>query len=160
MTAVDWPAAHVPQGADLHVVNDGHSSAPPELVWAWLVRPDRWSEHYANARIVRHRSGAWPELRVGSTFTWVTFGAPVSTVVSECEPYSRLTWTGSGLGSVGCHGWVLAPDDQGGTLIHTAETQRGRAIRILRPVLKPAMRSLNQRWIEGLARAAESGRLP
>jgi hypothetical protein len=43
MSTVHWPAGHEPAGAAIHEVNSGRSVATPELVWAWLVRPDLWS---------------------------------------------------------------------------------------------------------------------
>ena len=155
VTAVRWPPGHEPAGADVHAVNVTESSAPPEAVWAWLVRPDRWNAFYGNALRIRHISGPWPELDMGTTFRWITFGAPVTTEVTECEPHARLAWTGHGLGAVGHHAWVLDPTPSGGTRITTEETQRGLAVKLLGPVLRPAMRWQHQRWVEGAARIAE-----
>jgi hypothetical protein len=77
MSTVHWPAGHEPAGAAIHEVNSGRSVATPELVWAWLVRPDLWHTYYANVRDVRHLAGPWPEIGLGSHFSWVTFRAPV-----------------------------------------------------------------------------------
>jgi uncharacterized protein YndB with AHSA1/START domain len=160
MSTVLWPAAHTPAGAAIHVVNSGTSTAPPEAVWAWLTRPDRWGEYYNNARRVRHVSGPWPAVGLGSVFTWLTFGAKVTTQITELEPYERLAWTGRGLGSRGHHAWVLTPRADGGTDILTEETQRGTVSTLFRPMLRPNMRTMHQRWVDNLAREAESGRLP
>ena len=103
MNTVHWPAGHGPAGAAVHEVNNGRSVAPPELVWAWLVRRDLWHSYYANARDVRHIAGPWPKIGLGSQFSWVTFRAPVTTEVTEFEPYERLAWTGSGRGARGHH---------------------------------------------------------
>jgi hypothetical protein len=84
----------------------------------------------------------------------------VTTEITEFEPPHRLAWTGSGLGAVGHHGWVLTPSSSGVSEIHTEETQRGRAVSLLAPALRPAMRHFHQRWAEGAARIAESGRRP
>lgn len=157
--AVRWPAGHDPAGAAVHEVNRCSSSADAEAVWAWLVRPDRWRDFYSNAMRVRHGTGPWPEVGLGTRFSWVTFGAPVTTEVTEFEPPFRLAWTGTGLGSVGHHAWVLTPVATG-CEIHTEETQHGRAVGLLAPVLRPAMRHFHQRWVEGAARIAESGRRP
>jgi hypothetical protein len=121
MSTVHWPAGHEPAGAAIHEVNSGRSVATPELVWAWLVRPDLWHTYYANVRDVRHIAGPWPEIGLGSRFSWVTFRAPVITEVTEFEPHERLAWTGSGRGSRGHHAWILLPEE-GGTFIHTEET--------------------------------------
>lgn len=160
MTQVQWPAGHEPAGAKIYVVNYGNSAAPPEAVWQWLIRPDRWPDYYRNARRVRSKNGPWPEIAIGSTFTWVTFNAPVTTTVTEFLPFTRLAWTGSGMGSVGHHAWVLEKTLEGGTRIVTEETQRGRAVALFRPVLKPRMQSMHQLWVENLAKIAESTHRP
>ncbi|WP_344596267.1 fumarylacetoacetate hydrolase family protein [Streptomyces violaceusniger] len=160
MSTVLWPGGHAPDGAALHVVNTATSTAPPEAVWAWLTRPDRWSEYYNNVRRVRHVSGPWPIIALGSTFTWWTFNTRVTTEVTEVEPYERLAWTGHGLGSRGHHAWILTARADGGTGIHTEETQRGAASRLFRPVLVPNMRREHQRWVDELGRRAETGRRP
>lgn len=159
-TAVHWPRAHEPAGAAIHITNRGCTTASPEQVWAWLIRPDRWNAYYANARRVRHLAGPWPEVATGSRFSWITFGAPVTTEITEMEPYERLAWTGSGLGSRGHHAWLLTARLDGRTDIHTEETQRGTVSSLLSPALAPAMRVMHQRWVDHLARIAESGRRP
>ncbi|QNR39528.2 SRPBCC domain-containing protein [Mycobacterium avium] len=160
MSTVQWPAGHEPAGAAIHETNLGASRAAPEAVWAWLVRPDRWHDYYSNAKRMRTRGGPWPGVELGSRFSWVTFGAPVTTEITEYEPQERLAWTGSGLGSRGHHAWVLTARSDGGTDIRTEETQRGAASKLLSPVLAPAMRRMHQRWVDNLARIAESGRRP
>jgi uncharacterized protein YndB with AHSA1/START domain len=157
MTVVRWPAEFQPADANLYAVNEGASTAPPEAIWRWLVRPDRWGEYYSNARRVRFKDGPWPEIENGSTFTWVTFNAPVTTTVTEFVPFERLAWSGSGMGSVGHHAWVLEADRRGGTRIVTEEVQRGKAIALLRPILRPRMQKSHQEWVDNLAAIAESG---
>lgn len=134
--------------------NRARSGGPPAAVFALLIRPEEWHRFYGNAWRIRPSAGAWPDLRLGTRFTWVTFGAPVDTVVTEFTPPHRLAWSGTGLGARGHHAWILQPADQGGTLIHTRETQRGRAPRLLRPTLVPAMRRMHQRWVDGLGHEA------
>ena len=157
---VRWPAGQEPEGADVHVVNSASSAAGAAEVWAWITRPDLWGRYYANARLIRPQSGSWPQLQTGSRFRWMTFGAIVTTTVTEHEPFERLAWTGGGLGSVGHHAWVIEELGPGDTLITTEETQRGAAVRLLRPVLEPTMAHMHQRWVDGLARVAESGPPP
>ena len=156
---VNWPVGHEPLGADVYARNTTDAAAPVEAVWSWLVQPDRWNAFYRNALRVRHVAGPWPRLALGSEFSWITFGAPVTTTVTECDPPHRLGWTGRGLGATGHHGWLLEPAATGCRIL-TEETQRGIAVRLLRPVLAPAMRTMHQRWVEGAAHIAESGRRP
>ena len=98
--------------------------------------------------------------RSGRTFTWLTFGAPCTSTVTEFEPFERFAFTGGGMGAVGHHAWVLTDDGEGGTIIHTEETQRGKVIALLGPVLQSWMRSQHQKWVDNLARTAETGRRP
>jgi uncharacterized protein YndB with AHSA1/START domain len=157
MNEVHWPAGHEPKGAAIHEVNVGRSTASPDAVWAWLVDPQRWSTYYSNARDMRHLAGGWPELGLGTRFSWVTFGARVTTEVTEFVPSARLAWTGEGMGSRGHHAWVLSPNSDGGTDIRTEETQRGALLTVLRPVHAPRMRRLHQQWVDNLARIAATG---
>jgi uncharacterized protein YndB with AHSA1/START domain len=158
-TRVRWPDAHVPEGASIYVANHTRTTADPELVWAWLVRPEQWHRFYGNAKRIRHRSGPWPELGLGSRFSWVTFGAPVTTEITEFEPYQRLAWTGAGLGATAHHAWLLDATGPEWEIV-TEETQRGLLPRLVRPGMRPAMLRQHQRWIEQLARLADSGRRP
>jgi uncharacterized protein YndB with AHSA1/START domain len=154
VSEVRWPVGHEPEGAAIHEVNLGQSSAPPEAVWAWLVSPERWSTYYSNAHDMRPLAGSWPELDLGTRFSWVTFGTRVTTEVTEFEPFARLAWTGSGRGARGHHAWMLTPRTDGGTDIRTEETQRGALLKVVRAVHAPRMRRLHQQWVDNLARIA------
>jgi Polyketide cyclase / dehydrase and lipid transport len=157
--AIRWPPGHEPDGAVLHAVNDGRSSASPEAVWAWLIRPDLWSSYYSNARFMRHLDGPWPRVAPGSRFRWLTFGVLVTSEIVEFEPPARLAWSADELGARGHHAWALAADGEG-CRIHTEETQRGWAVRLARPAMQPLMTRFHQRWVDGLAGAAAEGAPP
>lgn len=157
---MNWPAGGEPAAAAIDEVNTGRSSARPEAVWAWLVRPDRWNLYYDNVRGVRHLSGPWPEIAMGSRFSWTTFRTRITTEVTEYQALERLAWSASRLGSHAHHAWVLTATDDGGTLIYTREVHHGAVSSLLRPMLAPRMREMHQRWVDGLARIAESGRRP
>jgi uncharacterized protein YndB with AHSA1/START domain len=154
MNDIRWPIGHEPEGAAIHEVNIGRSAASPEAVWARLVDPTGWHDYYSNAQDVRHLEGSWPQIELGSSFSWVTFGARVTTEVTEYEPFERLAWTGKGRGARGHHAWLLTPRDDGGTDIRTEETQRGAMLVALRPVHAPRVRRMHQLWVDNLAAAA------
>jgi hypothetical protein len=160
MSTVAWPQGHEPQGAAIHEVNTGHSTASVQDVWAWLVKPTRWQSYYSNARHVRHLGGSWPDIELGTRFSWVTFGARVTTEVTEFEPFERLAWTGTGLGSRGHHAWILSSEADGGTLIHTEETQRGSLVKVLRPIHAPRMHRAHQMWVDNLSHIAATVEVP
>lgn len=158
-TKARWPDAHAPEGAAIYAANHTRTTADPELVWAWLIRPDQWHRFYGNAKLIRHRSGPWPQLGLGSCFSWITFGALVTTEVTEFEPLRRLAWAGRGLGATAYHVWLLDGDGPEWEIV-TEETERGFLPTLARPWLRPAMLRQHQRWIEQLARLAESGERP
>jgi polyketide cyclase/dehydrase/lipid transport protein len=158
-TVLRWPEEHRPEVSAYLAVNELQMAAEPENVWAWLCRPDLWPSFYSNARFVKHLEGPWPEVRPGSRWRWFTFGAFITSEVVEYDPRERLAWSAKSMAGSGHHGWVLRRD-QGGTFVHTEETQKGLGIQIIKPVLRPMQVRLHQRWLEGLARVAAEGAPP
>ena len=155
-TVISWPTDHRPEVSAFHAVNELQMPAEPEMVWAWLVRPDLWPGYYSNARLIKHLDGAWPEIELGSRWRWLSFGALVTSEVVEHDPGRRLAWSARELGGSGYHGWVLRPQG-GGTFVRTEETQKGLGIRLVKPALRPLMVRFHQRWLEGLSRVASQG---
>jgi hypothetical protein len=158
-TAISWPDEHTPERSAFHAVNELQMQAEPDVVWAWLSRPDLWPTYYSNARFIKHLGGPWPELELGSRFRWFSFGAFVTSEVVELEPSKRISWDAKVLGGRGYHGWVLRPQD-GGTFVRTEETQKGPGIQLVKSALRPLMVRLHQRWLEGLSRVAAEGPPP
>jgi uncharacterized protein YndB with AHSA1/START domain len=153
---IRWPSEHRPEVSRFLAVNELQMEAAPDDVFAWLCRPDLWPRFYGNARLVKHLEGPWPRVKLGSRFRWLTFGALITSEVVEYDPPERLAWSAKGLGSRGHHVWLLRPQE-GGTFVHTEETQRGWGIAIMRPALRPLMLRQHQRWLEGLAEVAAQG---
>jgi hypothetical protein len=158
-TVISWPDDHTPERSAFHAVNELQMPAQPEVVWAWISRPDLWSTYYSNAKFIKHLGGPWPKLELGSRFRWWSFGAFVTSEVVEYEPTARIAWDAKVLGGRGYHGWLLRPQD-GGTFVRTEETQKGPGIRVAKPALRPMMVRLHQRWLEGLSRVAAGGPPP
>ena len=158
-SVINWPAGHSQEESAFHAVNALQVPAEPEAVWAWLCRPDLWPTYYSNAKLIKHLGGPWPEIRLGSRFRWFSFGAFITSEVVEYEPGQRISWDAKELGGRGFHSWVLKRAD-GGTFVRTEETQKGPGIQVVKPVLRPMMVRLHQRWLEGLARVAAEGPPP
>jgi hypothetical protein len=158
-TVINWPDGHRPEESVFHAVNELQVLAEPEVVWAWICRPDLWGTYYSNAKFIKHLGGAWPKLEMGSRFRWFSFGAFVTSEVVEYEPGRRISWDAKVLGGRGYHGWVLKRQ-AGGTFVRTEETQKGWGIQLAKPLLRPAMVRLHQRWLEGLSRVAAEGPPP
>jgi uncharacterized protein YndB with AHSA1/START domain len=158
-TVISWPGEHTPDASAFHAVNELQIPAEPEVVWAWLCRPDLWPSFYSNARLIKHLGGPWPEIELGSRWRWLSFGAFVTSELVEYRPVERLAWSATELGGSGHHGWVLRRSD-GGTFVRTEETQKGLGIRLVKPALRPLMVRFHQRWLDGLSRVASEGPPP
>jgi len=157
-TAIRWPDEHTPANSAFVAVNELQMPARPDIIFAWLRRPDLWPSYYSNARFVKHLEGPWPEVELGSRFRWFTFGVLVVSEITEFVPGERLAWSAKELGASGHHGWVLRSQDAG-TFVRTEETQKG-LVRLVAPVMRPMMVRFHQRWLEGLSRVASQGLPP
>jgi uncharacterized protein YndB with AHSA1/START domain len=158
-TEISWPDQHTPEVSAFQAVNELQIPAEREVVWAWLCRPDLWPSYYANARLVKRLDGPWPKIQLGSRWRWLTFGVFVTSELVEYQPAERLAWSAKELGASGHHAWVLRRKD-GGTFVHTEETQKGIGVSLIKPVMRPLMVRFHQRWLEGLSRVASEGPPP
>ena len=97
-TVIEWPDGHRPEESAFHAVNELQIQAEPEVIWAWICRPDLWPSYYSNAKFIKHLGGPWPKLELGSRFRWFSFGAFVTSEVVEYEPGAadRLGRQGAG----------------------------------------------------------------
>jgi len=157
--ALGWPAGLHPDEAPVYTRNALDISAPPGIVWTWLVRAARWPEWYGNCKNLKFVSEPGPDLKPGTVFEWTTFGVRVRTRVEEFEPPSRLAWLGTGPGARGYHGWLIERTGEGCRVV-TEETQRGIVPSLGRWFLQRALLRQHQIWLEGLARLARSGPPP
>lgn len=156
-TEIRWPEDLRPEVATFHVVNELQIDSPREHVWEWLRRPELWPSYYGNSGFVKHLEGPWPQAELGTRFRWLTFGVFVGSEIVECDPLDgRLAWSAKEVGAKGHHAWILS-DRDGGTFVHTEETQRGWGVAAVSPVASRLMRRYHQRWLEGLARVSRSG---
>jgi hypothetical protein len=158
-TAISWPDEHTPEASVFWAVNELQIPAEPDVVWAWLCRPDLWPRYYSNARLIRHLEGPWPEVELGSRWRWLTFGALVTSEITEHARGERLAWSAKTLAGSGHHGWVLR-GESAGTFVRTEETQKGLGMRLIGSALKPMMVRMHQRWLEGLSKVAAEGPPP
>lgn len=120
------------------------------------MRAPRWHELYENCRRLKFLDGGGPDLKMGSRFSWWTFGLRVVTTIDRFEPNTLLAWSGSGLGTRAHHVWTIERVENK-TRFYTAEAQRGRASRLLAPILRRGIVRAHERWLEGFARAAALG---
>lgn len=155
--AIDWPAGLEPENHALLAENTVLCDIEPDRIWAWLVRPLTWPDHYAGASSVRFvRGSAGPLLARGTSISWRTMGLRVTATIDRFEENAYLGWSGSGFGTRAHHVWTLERDGSK-TRFYTAEAQRGPGSKLLAPILKKQIEKAHQSWLEGLVRAATNG---
>ncbi|MER9670019.1 SRPBCC domain-containing protein [Mesorhizobium sp. M0185] len=156
---VTWPERYDPKTSAIYALNDIDVKAPPDAVWKLLVEAENWSSYFPAEDQVKILTGE-PELALGTRYSRVTVGFPMSLVVTECEPLRRLAWAttvdGDETGSSAYHGWVITPTDHGCHVL-TEETQQGPFFLDELGRKHPgALYRYHQDWVESLAHAAEA----
>lgn len=156
---VIWPERYDPKTSAIYALNDIDVKAPPEVVWKLLVDAENWSSHFPAEDQVRILTGE-PELALGTRYSRVTVGFPMSLIVTECVTGRRLAWSTTvdddETGSSAYHGWVITPTADGCHLL-TEETQQGPwFLDVIGRKHPGALYRYHQEWVESLARAAEA----
>lgn len=156
---VIWPERFDPKISAIYALNDIDVKASPEVVWRLLVEAETWSRYFPpedQVKIITEGS----ELVLGTRYSRVTVGFPMSLVVTECIPGRRLAWAttvdGDDTGSTAYHGWVITPTGEGCHVL-TEETQQGPWFLDMLGRQHPGgLYRYHQDWVERLAHAAES----
>jgi len=154
---IEWPEKYRPEKTAVHVHNELEMPAPPEAVWAWLVRADLWPTWYSNSKDVKIEGGR--ELQAGSVFHWKTFGVSLDSRVEEFVQNERLAWSARAMGINAYHAWLIERSPSGCHVI-TEENQNGWVAR-LNASLRPDQTSrYHQFWLEMLREKAKGGPPP
>ena len=153
---IKWPERYHPSRAPIHVVNELTIPASCDQVWAWLIRAPLWPSWYPNSSDVRLHDRPLTELRLGTMFTWRTFGVKLRSTVQEFIPNERLAWNARGLGVDAYHAWLLLPRPSG-THVITEETQYGALARMAKVFMPGRMHRVHQVWLEQLSARAQGG---
>ncbi len=156
---IKWPERFHPNRAPVHVVNELLIPAPCEQVWAWLIRAPLWPTWYPNSSDVGLVDSPQSELRLGTMFTWRTFGVRLKSTVQEFVPNERLAWDARGMGVDAYHAWLLLPRPSG-THVVTEETQYGTMARLQKLFMPGRMRRAHDLWLEKLSAKAQGGPPP
>jgi hypothetical protein len=130
------------------------------VIWAWLLRAERWPTWYDNSSDVHFLSHPGPDLQCQSSFQWKTFGLQVTCKVLEFEVPYRLAWEAHRNGVAAWHAWLLTPLEDGSTHVLTEEVQRGWLSRLGKVFTPGRMQAQHQLWLEGLSRQAQTGMPP
>ena len=159
LAQINWPSHFAPQNCPVHVRNELAMNAPPEQVWAWLVRATLWPTWYVNAANVRLLQGNGANLALGTKFRWRTFGVTITSTVLEFVPHERIAWDARAIGLEVYHAWLLQRTPQGCHVL-TEETQHGALARLGNAVMPHRMYKYHQIWLESLARQSAAGLPP
>jgi hypothetical protein len=154
---IHWPSGFSPSEATLFAHNEVFIKASCTTVWRHLVDAQNWPNWYPNAqdvKIANNRSGA---LQQDSIFEWSTFSLPITSIVHEFVPNSRLAWFGKskGLDAVFYHTWYLVPTPDGCQMI-TEEVVQGPGAVAFRDKDPSALHRGHEVWLNGLKQASES----
>jgi hypothetical protein len=151
--AEKWPSGLTPDNAPVYTHNELRTTLSPDILWPVLIAATEWPSWYPHAANVRLSDGG-STLRPGSTFTWKTAGANVTSEVVEFEPGRSLAWTARGAVSHGVHRFDFTPSDDGGCLISTEEVEAGFGPRLIAGRLKKDLTRFHQVWLEALVERA------
>ena len=151
---IRWPDRYAPGRVVAEVSNEIAIAAPPEAVWACLIRAADWPGWYPNSQAVKIDGGG-PDLFPGAQFSWRTFGVNVRSTVQEFEPFERIAWTGAGTLLDIYHAWLIEPR-AGGCWVLTEENQNGLAARAQAMFMPTRMYEGHALWLQNLKARAEA----
>lgn len=152
---MQWPRGMEPEHSKVYARNEIKINADQTRIWKALCRAGLWPTWYANCGWLKFENGRGPDLELGTTFTWKTFGARVRSTVRVFEPAHALEWDAKAIGLRAYHGWQLEPAVDGVWVI-TEETQNGPLPTLLRWYLRPTLHRGHQQWVESLRRIAST----
>lgn len=151
MEGIKWPEGLGTENCRILSHNQIWTPLSPQILWDKLVRAPLWPGWYPNSREVKIQDGS-SELKMGSEFTWKTFGLKVRSKVLIYEPFENLGWDAQEIfGWRGFHGWRFIPKDSG-TLVITQEVQKGVGDFLLAPLVKKTLEKGHQVWLEQLVK--------
>lgn len=155
---IHWPEKYSPERTSVHAHNELDMPVDPGLIWPWLVRADLWPTWYSNSKDVAIEGGEH-ELKLGTRFTWKTFGASLGSRVEEFLPDERLAWSARGTGIDVYHAWLIERTPSGCHVV-TEENQNGFLARLSNSLRPGNMERYHQVWLENLLVKAKSGPPP
>jgi len=152
---IRWPEKNDPKNTSVHVRNEIDTKAPPENIWAWLVRASLWPSWYPNSSNVSIEGGA-KDLAMGTKFKWRTFRVNLDSEVKEFVPLERLAWTAKATGIDAYHAWLIERTPTGAHVV-TEETQDGFVAKLNAKLRPNDIHAGHQAWLEALSEKATGG---
>lgn len=156
LISTPWPAGFPAEQPGIVGFAVREVAAPADAVFQWLLRPELHTEYYGALRGVRHVSGPWQPIGVGtrlSFFLGAIFVPPVKVVQADPELLS-MAWAGGGPGLKACHAFTVKAIDDSRSLLRSEEKWVGPVARATGALTKGTLQKVQTEWVEAVARAA------
>jgi hypothetical protein len=92
----------------------------------------------------------------GASFSWSSFGFPVTSTVYDVTDYTRVLWGGTAGGITGIHEWIFEGTPEGVHVV-TNESFSGAAVDADRENMQQLLDASLVAWLDHLKRTAEAG---
>ena len=130
--------------------------APAEQVWQVLSQINEWTAWQPDLAYA-HLHNQEP-VQNGTRFDWSASGyLPIHSTLHTVEPGVAFGWSASAFGSFAVHNWRFS-SQEGYTEVTSEETMEGWLVRLLQPIMQPALNQANARWLDYLKQAAEQAK--
>ncbi|RZK22385.1 MAG: polyketide cyclase/dehydrase [Hymenobacter sp.] len=145
------PTSQLNPAAPVHSKHTLRIEAPAERVWQVLSQINAWPTWQPDIAYA-HLPGP---AQNGARFEWSASGyLPIHSTLHTVEPGVSFGWSATAFGSFAVHNWQFS-SQEGYTEVTAEETMEGWLVRLLRPIMQPALDQGNARWLARLKQAAE-----
>lgn len=145
------PTSQLNPDAPVRTRHTARIEAPAERIWQVLSDIDKWPTWQPDLAYAHLHGPA----QAGSHFDWSASGyLPIHSTLHIAEPGRAFGWSAVAFGSFAVHNWHLTPHEDY-TNVTTEETMEGWLVRLLQPIMQPALDRGNARWLAYLKQTAE-----
>ena len=145
------PTSQLNPNAPVRTQHTLRIEAPAERIWQVLSNINEWPAWQPDIAYAHLQGPA----QAGNRFDWSASGyLPIHSTLHTTEPGVAFGWSAVAFGSFAVHNWQLASHD-GYTDVTAAETMEGWLVRLLQPIMQPALDKGNARWLAYLKQQVE-----
>jgi Polyketide cyclase / dehydrase and lipid transport len=124
--------------------------APLDTVWRLHTNVNAWTNWQTDITEA-HIEGP---MEPGVSFSWSSFGFPVTSTVYDVTEHARVLWGGTAGGITGIHEWIFQ-ETTGGVHVLTKESFSGAPVDADRENMQAMLDASLVAWLDHLKRAAE-----
>lgn len=145
------PTNHLNPAAPVRSKHTLRIEAPAERVWQVLSEVNAWPTWQPDIAYA-HALGP---VQNGGRFDWSASGfLPIHSTLHTVEPGAAFGWSATAFGSFAVHNWQFTSHEDY-TDVTAEETMEGWLVRLLQPIMQPALDQGNARWLGYLKQAVE-----